>query len=89
MPLSAERCELRKMYLLAACRGRGLGKRLLTRALERARALGFTRIELETASVLRAAARLYESVGFHPCQPHEVTDRVDRAYYLDLTPRLA
>jgi putative acetyltransferase len=83
-PLGGARCELRKMYLAARCRGRGLGKRLLRRALARARELGFTRIELETASILEAAARLYESFGFVPCAPHQVTARVDRAYYLDL-----
>lgn len=84
-PLRGTRCELRKMYLAAPCRGRGLGKRLLRRALARARELGFTRIELETVSILKAAARLYESFGFQPCEPHQVTARVDRAYYLDLT----
>jgi len=83
-PLGSGRCELRKMYLLARCRGRGLGKRLLRHALGRARELGFTRIELETSSVLATAAHLYESFGFRPCEPRHVNARVDRAYSLDL-----
>jgi putative acetyltransferase len=84
-PLASQRCELRKFYLIAPLRGRGLGKRLLRHAINRARELGFTRIELETLSVLTTAARLYESFGFVPCEPHHVSTRTDRAYYLDLT----
>ena len=83
-PLSGGVCELRKMYLVANLRGRGLGGRLLRHAVARARELGFTRIELETATVLETARRMYESFGFRPFTPHRVTCRCDRAYYLDL-----
>jgi putative acetyltransferase len=86
-PLGAGRCELRKMYLAPELRGRGLGKRLLLHALERARQLGFRRVELETASVLRAAIRLYESFGFRPFAPDHRSagpDRADLAYFLEL-----
>jgi putative acetyltransferase len=86
-PLGAGRCELRKMYLAPALRGRGLGKRLLQHALERARQLGFRRVELETASVLKAAIRLYESFGFRPFVPAHRSagpGRADRAYFLEL-----
>jgi putative acetyltransferase len=86
-PLGAGCCELRKMYLAPAHRGRGLGKRLLRHALERARGLGFRRVQLETVSVLRAAIRLYESFGFRPLVPEHrsaIPDRADRAYGLEL-----
>ena len=52
-PVSSSVCELRKMYLAAPARGFGYGKRLLGHALDRARELGFGRVVLETASVLR------------------------------------
>jgi dihydrofolate reductase/GNAT superfamily N-acetyltransferase len=84
VPLGAGRCELRKFYLSGGLRGRGLGKRLLRHAIESARARGVTRIELETLSLLTAAARLYESFGFRSCEPHHVSVRTDRAYVLDL-----
>jgi putative acetyltransferase len=83
-PLGDGRCELRKMYLTAACRRRGLGKRLLAHALGRARELGFRRVELETASSLVMAGQLYESFGFRPFVPDHMSPRCDRAYYLDL-----
>jgi putative acetyltransferase len=83
-PLSDGRCELRKMYLLPEHRGHGLGGGLLRHAAARARELGFTRIELETATVLETARRMYESFGFRPFTPCQMPSRCDRAYYLDL-----
>lgn len=83
-PIDDRRCELRKMYLAAACRGRGLGKRLLEHALGRARELGFRRVELETAAVLVAAVRLYESFGFRTFEPEHLSARCDQAYFLEL-----
>jgi putative acetyltransferase len=77
-------CELRKMYLHPSYRGKGYGKELLVFAFEKARALGFTRMELETASVLKEAIKLYESFGFRPFIPHHLSSRCDSAYYLPL-----
>lgn len=56
--------ELRKMYLAKEHRGRGLGKALLLLAMAEARRLGFCRMILETASVLREAVALYRRHGF-------------------------
>jgi putative acetyltransferase len=83
-PLEQGRCELRKMYLAAAYRGQGLGKRMLQHALQRARELGFRRVELETVSVLEVAGRMYRSFGFRPFTPGHLSARCDGAYYLDL-----
>ncbi|HUY92121.1 MAG TPA: GNAT family N-acetyltransferase [Pirellulales bacterium] len=83
-PIDDKRCELRKMYLASACRGQGLGKRLLEQALDRARKLGFRRIELETAATLVAAVKLYESFGFRPFEPEHLSARCDQAYFLEL-----
>jgi len=80
-------CQLRKMYLAQAHRGRGLGKRLVRHALDRARQLGFGRVELETAGVLRAAIVLYESFGFRPFVLDHLSagpGGADRAYFLEL-----
>ena len=83
-PMEAGTCELRKMYLHRGYRGKGLGKRLLEDALANARRLGFTRITLETASVLKEAIGLYEGYGFVPYQPEHLSTRCDQAYVLDL-----
>ncbi len=80
----AAACELRKMYLRRDDRGRGLGRLLLEDALANARRLGFTRVTLETASVLKEAIRLYEAYGFTPCRPDHLSPRCDQAYLLEL-----
>lgn len=86
-PVKMGTCELRKMYLLRAYRGQGLGRRLLDHALQRAAAIGFSRVVLETASVLQDATRLYERYGFRPYTPEHMSQRCDKAYYLNITPR--
>lgn len=83
-PINAETCELRKMYLRPAVRGKGLGRRLLDDAIARTRALGFMRLELETAAVLREAISLYRKFGFRPVTSDQLSSRCDQAYALDL-----
>jgi putative acetyltransferase len=77
-------CELRKMYLRREFRGRGLGERLLEDALAHARRLGFEKVILETASVLKEAITLYQSYGFAPHHSDHLSARCDQAYVLDL-----
>ena len=84
--VSESTCELRKMYLAPEVRGCGWGSRLLEHALARAADLGYSRVVLETASVLRAAIALYERRGFRPYQPDHLAARCDTAYFLDLRP---
>jgi putative acetyltransferase len=83
-PLGPGVCELRKMYLSPPARGRGQGKRLLDHALAAARAKGFRRVVLETASVLKEAIALYRRYGFKPHQAEHVSSRCDQTYSLDL-----
>lgn len=60
----ADVCELRKMYLLPAARGRGLGRALLARCLAAARGRGYRRCYLETLASMEAAQSLYRQAGF-------------------------
>jgi putative acetyltransferase len=83
-PLDAETVELRKMYFARNLRGRGVGKLMLERMIEKARALGFRRIFLETASVLKEAVALYEKYGFQPTTDGIHSARCDAAYFLEL-----
>lgn len=83
-PMEDRTCELRKMYLNKTYRGRGLGKTLLDDALTRARQLGFRKIVLETASVLKEAIALYRKYGFVEYTPEHLSSRCDQAYSLEL-----
>ncbi len=57
-------CELQKMYLLKAARGRGIGRKLLAACLKKARDLGFRQCYLETMSDMKRAQALYLEYGF-------------------------
>ncbi|MBC7454073.1 MAG: GNAT family N-acetyltransferase [Massilia sp.] len=60
----ADRFELSKMAVTSACQGRGIGRRLLERALLAFGASGARRLFLESSSTLTTALTLYESAGF-------------------------
>jgi len=77
-------CELRKMYLLKEYRGMGLGKFLLDHSIEAAKKLGYKKIILETASVLKEAIGLYEKYGFTSYEPEHLSNRCDQRYYLSI-----
>ena len=83
-PIDKISCELRKMYLHKAHRGKGLGKFLLEDALSNARQLGFRKMVLETASVLKEAIFLYRSYGFVEYKPDHLSSRCDQAFTLEL-----
>jgi putative acetyltransferase len=83
-PLNAEEAEVRKMYLLPTTRGHGLGRTLLEQLIGVARERGFSRVVLETASVLKEAIALYRRFGFvETCRPH-LAGRCDQAFALEL-----
>jgi putative acetyltransferase len=77
--------EIRKMYLLSAARGQGLGKFLLTQLETTIATCGFEQIWIETASVLQEAVQLYERHGYVPAVGVE-TARCDRVYCKQLHP---
>ncbi len=57
--------RVRNVYVLADCRGIGIGRRLVEEAV--ARAIGIFEI-LRLRREEAAPARLYESLGFRPCR---------------------
>ena len=71
--------EIRKMYLLPVARGQGLGRFLLGQLESAIAARGFKEIWLETATVLKAAVRMYESSGYLQATGVETT-RCDKVY---------
>ena len=52
------------MGVVPACRGRGLGLRLIQAVLDEARGAGFVRIELDVHADNARAIALYERIGF-------------------------
>lgn len=62
--LDPESAEVKRMYTVPEARGRGLGRQVLAGLIERGRALGYTRLVLETGDRQEGALHLYESAGF-------------------------
>ena len=56
--------HLQELYVVPALRGNGIGRELLSRTIEFARAAGATGIDLNTGETDTAARALYESMGF-------------------------
>ncbi len=56
--------ELKRMYVVPAHRSRGVGRALVTALEHEARALGVSRIVLETGTRLHRAIALYEGMGY-------------------------
>lgn len=57
-------CELVKLYLLPAARGKGIAKILIQQCFEQAVKFGYQTMYLETMPELSIAVGLYEKLGF-------------------------
>ena len=57
-------CEFQKMYFLPEARGLGLGSKMITVCLEKAKELGFEKCYLETMPYMDSARALYKKNGF-------------------------
>lgn len=57
-------CELQRMFLLPPARGKGIGKELMIKCIDKARKKGYKTIYLESLSQMHNAVKLYTSFGF-------------------------
>jgi len=62
--IDPETAEIKRMYVIPAERSNGIGRRIVEALEAQARALGVSRVVLETGTRQDAAIALYEKMGF-------------------------
>ncbi|MEP6617825.1 MAG: GNAT family N-acetyltransferase [bacterium] len=82
--------EVKRMFVDAEWRGRGVGRSLLGTLIAGARSRGYETLRLGTLADMEVAQGLYQSIGFTQVsryRPDELTDT--RFYELSLRPKTA
>ncbi len=62
--------EIKRMFVRPTARGLGVGRTIVRRLVDDARALGCETVFLESASFMHSAHALYRSVGFVPSESY-------------------
>ena len=63
--LDESRCEMKRLYIRPAFRGKGIARRLVEMLLADARKDGYEAMVLDTFPFLDVAIRMYERLGFY------------------------
>jgi GNAT superfamily N-acetyltransferase len=74
-------CEMKRLYLRPAARGKGTGLALCRDVIDRARKLGYKSMKLDTVSKLSKAIDLYRTLGFKTCPAYCHNPHPDVEYF--------
>lgn len=75
--------EVKRLYVQPRARGGNWGRRLATRVIDEARAIGYRELKLDTLRRLTHACALYRSLGFVECEPY-YHNPIDSVVYMRL-----
>jgi GNAT superfamily N-acetyltransferase len=68
--MTADTCEMKRMYVRPEFRGKQIGRRLADTLILAAREAGYSIMRLETTTYLDRAIALYSALGFRTSQPY-------------------
>jgi len=80
-PFSESVGELKRLYVVPACRGRGLARSLVSAAIAAGRRIGYSALVLDTLASIRPAIALYESCGFKRTDAYYANPLPDVLYF--------
>jgi putative acetyltransferase len=69
-PLFHRDAEMKRLFVRPAYRGMGLGRQLALAVIDAARGMGYHTLKLDTLPAMKAAQRMYESLGFRDTAPY-------------------
>ena len=69
-PLDDKACEMKRLYVRPACRGHHIGRLLVEKIIEEARAIGYKHIRLDTFPFMQSAIRMYRGYDFYEIGPY-------------------
>jgi GNAT superfamily N-acetyltransferase len=82
--LDRQICEMKRLYVRSAYRGKGVGRVLVDRIIGEARTIGYERMRLDTIeSSMQDAIALYRRRGFREIAPYR-SNPIAGALYLEL-----
>ena len=71
--IDADICEMKRLYLRAQFRGKGLGRILANAVMAEARNIGYKLMRLDTVEpVMKDAVGLYRKLGFYEIAPYRL-----------------
>lgn len=83
-PIGEGVCEMKRLYVKPAARGKGLGNQLVEELIGFAQKVGYKTMKLDTISSLKEAIKLYRAKGFVETNPYVYNPLAD-VYYFQLT----
>ena len=80
-PLGFEICEMKRLYVKPAHRGKKVGRELAVAIIEEAKRLGYKLMRLDTVKAMKEASALYRALGFQQIDPYCYNPLPDAMYF--------